>query len=616
MAMMTAPELLDWLGKSLLLTATQVDELRPQLTSWPDGHALAKELITRNWLTPYQVNQILQGKGETLILGPNRLLERIGEGAMGQVYKAWNARLDRVVAVKMIHKEHIENAKAMDRFRREVKTASQLDHPNIVLVRDADEADGRPYLVMDFIEGEDLSQRVKRDGPLPLAEAVDFVRQAALGLQHAFEKGVVHRDIKPGNLMLESSRAAVPDAAGASTVNLPPVVHQVRILDFGLARDNDDPNAKRLTQMGNILGTVDYIAPEQAHDARTVDTRADIYGLGCTLFYLLTGKPPFLGATLVEKITARMSNAPPSLRAVRPEVPAGLDAVVQRMMARRPEDRYQAPIHVAQALAPFTRVGHGEDATATLSSADIAAAMTARKLAQAIPLQEPAPADAPVVQAFSVADPNVGAAIPVATPVAAPLAVHSGAEPEVRPGGATPVFTDSTSGSGAMPALPVAAVIPGSANQQGASAGLDKRLFLYIAGVIGAVTVVGVIILLVVGNRRPPAPPKRGYFHPGAGLNLLPLDPIVVKEGARKPIIVKIQRKEFYGPVIVRFEDLPDGLSSKEITLTDKQDTSQLYLTISFTTPAMKRDLRLVAIAENLQDSTILSVTVENDRKK
>jgi hypothetical protein len=183
MPILTPTELLDWLSEFQFLSLQQIAELRPELAQFPDNHSFAKELIRRDWLTPYQVNQILKGNHEQLVLGSYRLRERIGEGAMGQVFKAWQPDLGRVVAIKMIHKNLVNNAKAMERFRREVEAAGQLDHPNIASVRDAGEIDGRPYLVMDFIDGFNLSQRVKQLGALPIHEAVEFAWQAALGLQ-------------------------------------------------------------------------------------------------------------------------------------------------------------------------------------------------------------------------------------------------------------------------------------------------------------------------------------------------------------------------------------------------------------------------------------------------
>ena len=245
-----AVELIDWLQRQELLTPEQVNELRPKLPTFPDVRLLAKELIRRDWLSPYEVNQILTDKGEQLILGCFRLRERLGEGAMGQVFKAMNTKLQTVVAVKTLHKDLVANARAMDRFRQEIEAAAQLDHPNIVKVRDADEIDSRPFLVMDYVEGPNLALQVKTYGPLPIHMAAECARQAALGLQHAFERGVVHRDVKPANLLLES------DPAGADAGFC------VKILDFGLARfDSERAHATRLTQLGSTLGTIDYMAP-------------------------------------------------------------------------------------------------------------------------------------------------------------------------------------------------------------------------------------------------------------------------------------------------------------------------------------------------------------------
>ena len=218
-------ELLDWLERNQLLTPEQARELRPLLPTFPDARLLAKELIQRNWLTPYQVNQIMQGKQEQLILGYLRLRERLGEGAMGQVFKAWNTKLERIVAVKTLHKDLVANARAMERFRQEIEAVAQLDHPNIVKVRDADEIDSRPFLVMDYIDAANLSFLVKTQGPLPISIAVECVRQAAVGLQHAFERGVIHRDIKPANLLLQAAQRGAP-----------PTDFCVKLLDFGLAR--------------------------------------------------------------------------------------------------------------------------------------------------------------------------------------------------------------------------------------------------------------------------------------------------------------------------------------------------------------------------------------------
>jgi serine/threonine protein kinase len=303
-------------------------------------------LIRRDWLTPYQANQLLLGKGENLALGPYRLLERLGTGATGDVFKARHLRMDRLVALKIIRKDLLDSPKALERFAREARAAAQLTHPNIVIAHDADQVGDVHFLAMEYVEGTDLAKLVHRAGPMPVGLACDFARQAAMGLQHAFERGVTHRDVKPGNLMVTREGPGSP--------------RLVKILDFGLARfESDSDQRGRLTQLGHIVGTVDYIAPEQAENARVADVRADVYGLGCTLFFLLTGRPPFTGDNVVEKVTARMGDEPPSVRAVRPGVPAALDRVVAKMMARDPARRYQIPADVVDALTPFARPDAG-----------------------------------------------------------------------------------------------------------------------------------------------------------------------------------------------------------------------------------------------------------------
>lgn len=571
MTAMTASELLQWLGANFLLPAAQVDELRPQLDSFASGHALAKELIRRNWLSPYQVNQILQGKGDSLIVGPNRLLERVGEGSMGQVFKAWNTRLGRTVAVKMIHKEHVANQQAMDRFQREMQTVGQLHHPNVLLVRDAGEAGGQPYLVMDLLDGMNLSKRVKKDGPLAVAEAVKLAHQAALGLQHAYERGIVHRDIKPGNLMLTTAADGTP---------------LVKIFDFGLSRlDGDTYNAARLTHAGKLIGTVDFIAPEQAEDAHTVDTRADIYSLGCTLYFLLTARTPFSGSSVVEKIAARMIQTPPSVRALRPEVPAGLDAVLQRMMARQPEQRYAIPLDAAQALAPFTRLIVGEDITATLSQTELVEALAKQKVAVAIPVTQPLPPGVPVIQATPVVQPGSDESVPVVQAISVADA----------PSAAVPVATPV---QGELPvAQPIAAP--------------DRTWLLWGGGVAAAFVVLAIVLIVTLRNSGPDGSGQRGHGA-GAAVQLKEVEPmpIMLLEGRKTPVIVTIQRRDYAGPVTIGFENLPNGLQSAEITIKESQDRDQLYLMASFNCGIRQVNLLLVAAADNLRDVRVVPVTV------
>jgi serine/threonine-protein kinase len=333
--------LLAFLREKDFLDKRQLEELsrEPQFADVPSA---LRELVRRNWLTGFQANRISKGREAELVLGSYRLLEPIGEGGMGKVFKACHARMNRQVALKVIPSECLANANAVSRFHREMRAVAQLSHANIVSAFDAGQEGETHYLAMEFVEGIDLARLVRQSGPLGIPQACEYIRQAALGLQHAHEKGLVHRDIKPGNLIVSRS------GSDGSPV--------VKILDFGLARfEEHTERMTRLTQLGRILGTVDYISPEQAGDASVVDIRADIYSLGCSLFYLLTGKPPFAGADSMERTLARLLKDAPSVCNFRAEVPAELEQIVARMLARKPKDRYRTPTEVAAALEPFTR---------------------------------------------------------------------------------------------------------------------------------------------------------------------------------------------------------------------------------------------------------------------
>jgi hypothetical protein len=256
---------------------------------------------------------------------------------MGAVFKARHAELGKVVALKVLPAGRMDEARVA-RFKNEIRAIGRLDHPNIVAAHDAGELGGVHFLVMDFVEGQDLALVLERRGRLSVPEACEVVRQAALGLQHAFERGLVHRDVKPSNLML---------ARGG----------RVQLLDLGLARSFAEGNADTLTAQGMLLGTADYLAPEQWERAHAADTRADIYSLGCTFYHLLAGRPPFVGGqyeTVPQKMRAHLDTPPPPIGRLCPQVPAGLAAVLDRMLAKGPADRFQSPAEVAEALRPFT----------------------------------------------------------------------------------------------------------------------------------------------------------------------------------------------------------------------------------------------------------------------
>ena len=289
---------------------------------------LSRALQAAGRLTPYQAAAIYQRKSKGLLIGNYLVLDKLGAGGMGMVFKARHRRLNRIVALKILPPSFARDRTAVLRFKREVEAAGRLKHPNIVAALDADEDRGVHFLVMEYVEGHDLDQLVHQRGPLSVIQTIDFLVQAARGLEAAHAEGIVHRDIKPSNLMLDSQGA-------------------VRVLDLGLARivEASQPlgeakgGAGRLTESGVYMGTVDYMAPEQAEDSRRADHLADIYSLGCTLFFLLAGREPFGGETTIKRLLAHQERPAPTLFSARPDVPPALEEAYQKMMAKRPLSR-------------------------------------------------------------------------------------------------------------------------------------------------------------------------------------------------------------------------------------------------------------------------------------
>jgi len=302
-----------------------------------DVQAIAKELNRRGWLTPFQIKEIARGRGKDLTVGNYRLLDLLGEGGMGRVFKAHNLRLGRDEALKVIRADKLKHPSAKARFTLEMQALGKVKHPNVVTAFDAGSIGESHFVSMELIDGIDLTRMVRERGPLAAIEACEYIRQAALGLQHALELGMVHRDIKPSNILVSRDGK------------------QIKLVDLGLARLQDpvDDGAHRVTQEGYVIGTPDFLAPEQARNPAGVDIRADIYALGATLFYILTGKVPFEGANATEKLLRHCTDPPPPLMPLRPDAHPHLEQLIHWCMAKRPEDRPQTPLQLAQALQPF-----------------------------------------------------------------------------------------------------------------------------------------------------------------------------------------------------------------------------------------------------------------------
>jgi len=417
-----------------LLEPAQQQEVVDSLQSrFAEPRRLAHELIQRGWLTPYQINQLFLGKGSQLVLGSYVILERLGEGGMGQVFKARHQNLGRLAAIKIIRQDRLSNPVAVLRFRREIQAVAHLSHPNVVIAFDADQVGDIHYFSMEYVEGTDLGRLLKTQGPLPIEAAREYLRQAALGLQHAHERGLIHRDIKPSNLLLAKPQPGQP--AGV-----------VKVLDLGLARlerPMDGDLSSSLSNDGQLMGTPDFIAPEQARNSHKIDARADLYSLGCTFYYLVTGQVPFQSDTATEKLYKHWFEEARPIEQLRPEAAGVLAAVIRRLMAKRPEDRYQNAAAVISAL-------DGNEAPGTMPALDMHAT-------------------------------PVGGAAPVAVPVA--------------------VAGPTSVAQVAAPALPQAVPLPPtSATPRSVTLAIDprrkRRLQATIAGGVGLLALVGLVLLL------------------------------------------------------------------------------------------------------------------------
>ena len=339
---LTAASFLAGVKQSGLIDAGRVDSILAELVQAgvddSDSCAIASAMVDRKLLTEWQSEKLLQGRHKGFILGRYRLLSLLGAGEMSAVYLAEHIMMERRCAIKVLPANKVQDTSYLGRFYREARAVAAMNHMNIVRAYDVDKQTESGtdihFLVMEYVEGRNVEQVVKEQGPLDYVTAVDMIRQAADGLGHAHQLGMVHRDVKPGNLLIDNTGI-------------------VKLLDLGLARffKSDDEESLTIKHDEKVLGTADYLAPEQAVDSHQVDARADIYSLGCTMYFALTGHPPFTDGTLVQRLLAHQTKTPPSVSYERPDIDPSLLAILDKMMAKKTSDRYQSSAEVSEALS-------------------------------------------------------------------------------------------------------------------------------------------------------------------------------------------------------------------------------------------------------------------------
>jgi len=338
---LTADSYLAGVRASGLVDATLLDstlaELKRHGRRLDDANDISNELLKRGLITDWQAEKLLQGRHKGFVLGRYKLMNLLGRGEMSAVYLAEHIAMQRRCAIKVLPANRVKDTSYLGRFQREARAVAALDHPNIVRAYDVDQQNEGGaeihFLVMEYVDGDSVENIVKSKGPMGFVEIADIIRQAAEGLSHAHDAGLVHRDIKPGNLLVTRQGT-------------------VKLLDLGLARFFKEDGEESLTIKHDekVLGTADYLAPEQAVDSHNVDQRGDVYSLGCTFYFALTGHPPFTDGTLVQRLLAHQTRQPPSIKVDRPDMPDSLLAIVEKMMAKKREDRYQTARELADAL--------------------------------------------------------------------------------------------------------------------------------------------------------------------------------------------------------------------------------------------------------------------------
>ena len=489
-------EFLDLVKKSGVADEKRLDAFLLKVrTSSVDPAKLAGLMIQEGVLTNFQAENILAGKWRRFSIGKYKVLEKLGSGGFAQVYLCEHKLMRRRVAVKVLPVAKTKDSSALERFYREARAVAALDHPNIVHAYDIDQDADLHFLVMEFVDGANLQEIVKKSGPLPALRAAHYIRQAALALQHAHENGLVHRDIKPGNILVDRSGT-------------------VKVLDIGLALffNEEDDQLTRKHDDGT-LGTADYLSPEQAMDSHDVDIRTDIYSLGVTFYFLLTGKPPFEGLPIAQKLMAHQMKQPRPIAEIRKDVPAGVLAILDKMLAKKVTDRYDAPGDVADALDAFTQTPIAPPADAELPK--LSPAATGQGPESSDSKVTPAAPPPPRVQpepvkkaAAAVAAPPPPKAPTPAKPI--PAAAVAEAPPEATPWLNADTHTSKSQEETApMPPRPAAKHQPVSAEKRG-------RLFSTIL-ILGFVVIPIVLVIAITAGVFifapevffPPPPPHK-----------------------------------------------------------------------------------------------------------
>lgn len=339
MAKVTNPEnLLELVRRSQLAEATVLEEALQKIRTRnsgelpPSAAELAEQLVKRKVITQWQCDKLMHGKYKGFFLGSHKLLGHIGSGGMSSVYLAEHTRMHDLRAIKVLPKSKLGKSSYLARFQQEAKAIASLNHPNIVRAHDIDNQDDTHYIVMEYVDGDDLQTIVKKKGPLSFDKVADYIAQAAHGLQHAHDMGLIHRDVKPANVLINSEG-------------------KVKLLDLGLALFSDDQQASLTMDFNDkVLGTADYLAPEQALNSHKVDHRADLYGLGCTMYFLLTGQPPFPDGTIAQRIARHQKEMPKEIRKIRPKCPGELEGICWKLLQKDPKFRYATATQTAEVL--------------------------------------------------------------------------------------------------------------------------------------------------------------------------------------------------------------------------------------------------------------------------